>query len=493
MHELVPSLNEFLRLPQKGNLIPIYKEILVDLDTPVAAFKKVDNGRSAFLLESMEGGEKWGRYSFIGIDPMLIFRSKGRCIEVIVDGNHRQLTGEPLDTLRDIMKGFYPVAVGDLPRFYGGAVGYISYDMVRFFERLPEISRRDIDFYDSYFIIPEILIVFDNISHMVKIIANVHTDGSRESIYREAERKIEDFVERLRSPIGDTPDKRRPEELREPISFSSNFKREDFIDSVEKAKSYIRAGDIIQVVLSQRFETPLDIEPFDIYRTLRVINPSPYMFFLRLDDTVLIGSSPEILVRLEGDDIVTRPIAGTRPRGNNEIEDRRLEQELLKDPKEIAEHIMLVDLGRNDVGRVARTGTVRVDEVMTIERYSHVMHMVSNVTGKLMPDEDAFGVLKACFPAGTLTGAPKVRAMEIIEELEPNRRGVYGGCVGYFGFSGNMDMCITIRTLVIRDGNVYVQAGAGIVADSVPEREFEETVNKAKAMLQAVEMAREYF
>ncbi len=482
MHTTIPSVKEFETRTEEGNLIPIYREVFVDTETPVSAYLKI-GGRMSFLLESVEGGEKWGRYSFIGIHPRVVFRSKGRVVEIEERGRLERREGDPLDLLRDLLKGFKPVEVEGLPRFYGGAVGYLGYDMVRFFERLPEIAKRDIDTYDSFFIIPDTLLIFDNLNHKAKIVSNAY-GGDREA-YREAEERIEEVIRRLEGPLRPRERKVREGELR----FKSNMERERFLKAVERAKGYIEEGDVVQVVLSQRFETDLQVDPFDIYRALRVINPSPYMFFLNLDDMYLIGSSPEILVRLEGRNIVTRPIAGTRPRGRDEEEDRRLEEELLNDPKEIAEHIMLVDLGRNDLGRVAEIGTVTVDELMTVERYSHVMHIVSNVRGILKEGEDAFSVLRACFPAGTLTGAPKVRAMEIIEELEPCRRGVYGGSVGYFGFSGNMDMCITIRTLLVKGGKVYIQAGAGIVADSIPEREYEETVNKAKGMLKAVELA----
>ena len=478
----LPSMEGPQRM-REVDLIPLYKEIFVDTETPVSAFLKVGGGMS-FLLESVEGGEKWGRYSFIGIHPRMVFRSRGRVAEIEECGRTTERVGDPLELLQGILKGFRPVEVEGLPRFYGGAVGYVSYDTVRFFERLPEVAERDIEIYDTFFIVPDTLLIFDNVSHKAKIVSNAY--GRSRGARKEAEERIEAVIERLRAPLST---ERKPPPAR-PHIFKSNMEKEEFLRAVRKAKGYIEGGDVVQVVLSQRFETDLDVDPFDIYRALRVINPSPYMFFLNLGDTCLIGSSPEILVRLERGMIVTRPIAGTRPRGRDEEEDRRFEEDLLKDPKEIAEHVMLVDLGRNDLGRVAEVGTVKVDEFMTVERYSHVMHIVSNVSGILREGEDAFSLLRACFPAGTLTGAPKVRAMEIIEELEPCRRGVYGGSVGYFGFSGNMDMCITIRTILVKDGRIYVQAGAGIVADSQPEREYEETVNKAKAMLKAVELAR---
>ncbi|MBI3398766.1 MAG: anthranilate synthase component I [Deltaproteobacteria bacterium] len=487
-----PSLEDFMHRAEKGNLIPVFKEIMADMETPVSAFKSIDKGGVAFLLESVEGGEKWGRYSLLGIDPRIIFKSKGDNIEIITDGKSDKRKGDPIAVLKEILSRYRPVVGDALPRFYGGAVGYIGYDMVKFFEDLPDIAPCDVDIYDAFFVITDTVLVFDNLEHKVKIIANaLIEEGDRAAhVYKKAVKKIDAIVKRLEI---NPPGSRKKKTARKVSSaeIASNFPKRKFIDGVLKAKEYIQAGDIIQVVLSQRFETKLDVEPFDIYRALRVINPSPYMFYLRLDGIELIGSSPEILVRVEGKDVDVRPLAGTRPRGKNEVEDKRLEEELLKDPKEIAEHIMLVDLGRNDVGRVAETGSVAVNELMVVERYSHVMHIVSNVYGQLKRNKDSFDALRACFPAGTLTGAPKVRAMEIIEEIEPCKRGAYGGSVGYFGFSGNMDMAITIRTLVVKNDKIYIQAGAGIVADSEPEKEYQETINKSKAMLKAVEMARE--
>ena len=494
IHTVIPTRDEFLNKATEGNLIPVYKEIFADLETPVSAFKKVDTSGNSFLFESVEQGENWGRYSFIGVDPRIVFRSKGTTLEIIEDGQTSTTDGDPLQAIRNILKQFTPVKTEGLPRFYGGLVGYFSYDMVRFFERLPSTANRDVDVYDSCFVAPDTILVFDNISHTIKVIANAFIPESDPGqAYDKAVSRIDDMVKRLKTPLPSQPstDAISDRDSDKTEGFSSNFSRDEFMAATRKIKAYIRDGDVIQTVLSQRFETVLDVDPFDIYRALRIINPSPYMFYIRLDGTILVGSSPEILVRVEDRKVMVRPIAGTRPRGKTEQHDQDLEKELLKDPKERAEHVMLVDLGRNDVGRVARTGSVNVDELMAVERYSHVMHIVSNVSGILQDDEDAFSALKACFPAGTLSGAPKVRAMEIIEELEPNRRGIYGGSVGYFSFSGNMDMCIAIRTLVIKDGRVYAQAGAGIVADSVPETEFEETVNKVRALFKAVEMARQ--
>lgn len=486
-------------MSKRGNLIPVYREVLADMETPVSAFKKVDDGGPAILLESVEGGEKWGRYSFLITSPRLIFRSKGEKVEPLSPiktlgdrhgGGVTTREGDPLSILKEVLSGYRPVGGEGLPRFYGGAVGYIGYDMVRFFEALPDISLKDLDIPDCLFFITDSILIFDNLEHKIKVVSNVYLSPGDEPVeaYERAKGRLGALVRRLRQPI-------QGQGVIEPKPSSkvvtSNFPKEAFVKGVLKAKGYISAGDAIQVVLSQRLQTPLDIEPFDIYRALRVVNPSPYMFYMRLDGLTLIGSSPEILVRVEDGEIDLRPIAGTRPRGKTSIEDIGLEEGLLNDPKERAEHIMLVDLGRNDIGRVAETGSVSVNELMVVEKYSHVMHIVSNVHGRLKRGKDAFDVLRACFPAGTLTGAPKVRAMEIIEEIEPCKRGAYGGSVGYFSFSGNMDMCITIRTLVIMDGKIYMQAGAGIVADSDPEKEYEETMNKAKAMLKAVEMARE--
>src|SRR3989338_3029531 len=471
-----PSLEGFIDKAKTGNLIPIFREIMADMDTPVSAFQNIDKGGPAFLFESVEGGEKWGRYSLLGVEPKVIFKSKGDNIEIISGSEKDTRKGDPITILKEMLSGYRPVPAGDLPRFYGGAVGYIGYDMVRFFENLPDTGLSDIGIYDGFFVITDTVLVFDNLEHKIKVVANAFI-GDKDTpadIYKKAVKKIDVLVERLRGKVRSLNVERGSSKSKTENTdrgIVSNFTKEKFMDGALKVKEYIQAGDAIQVVLSQRFETGLDVEPFDIYRALRIINPSPYMFYLRLDGIELIGSSPEILVRVDGRDIDVRPIAGTRPRGKDNVLDKKLEEELLKDPKEIAEHIMLVDLGRNDVGRVAEAGSVSVNELMLVERYSHVMHIVSNVHGQLRQDKDSFDALRACFPAGTLTGAPKVRAMEIIEEIEPVKRGVYGGSVGYFGFSGNMDMAITIRTLVVKDGKIYIQAGAGIVADSVPEKE----------------------
>ncbi|MEW6615942.1 MAG: anthranilate synthase component I [Thermodesulfobacteriota bacterium] len=487
-----PSFEEFSRKAKEGNLIPVYRDILADMETPVSAFQKINGGKYSFLLESVEGGEKWARYSFLGFNPSIIFRSKGNTVEIISGKNTEEWKNvkSPLDKLRDLMREYKPVTMDGLPRFFGGAVGYLSYDMVRFFEELPDNTTDDLNIYDSFFVITDTILIFDSLKQTMKVVSNVYlNDGcDLESVYREAARKIDSIVSKLKEPLSreSIPITRQPS-----LNITSNLSKEEFENIVAKAKEHIVAGDIIQVVLSQRFQTQADIDPMNIYRSLRIINPSPYMFYLKFDDLMVVGSSPEVMVRVENNRIALRPIAGTRPRGKTPEDDQALEKDLLQDPKEIAEHIMLVDLGRNDVGRVAKTATVNVNELMVIERYSHVMHIVSNVQGVLADDKDCFDVLKACFPAGTVSGAPKVRAMEIIEDLEPARRGPYAGAVGYFSFSANMDFCITIRTVIIKDRTIYIQVGAGIVADSEPDKEWSETVNKAKAMMKALEMAKD--
>ncbi|BCB95275.1 anthranilate synthase component I [Dissulfurispira thermophila] len=488
---LNPQFDKFEELSRYGNLIPVYKEIFADVETPVSAFLKL-NKKPSFLLESVVGGEKWARYSFIGIMPSITVTYKEKTTEIIEQrsGNKKVIEGNPLDVIKNIISRFKPVDIKALPRFSGGFVGYIGYDVVKLFERVPDISKPEIDMPDIFLMLTDTILIFDNLRQTIKIVHNIYTEGrDLKDAYKEAEDRIDEIISDLRTEKKTLPMLFKPVENKDINSsgFSSNFTKEGFLNAVEKAKEYIMSGDIVQVVLSQRFEKQSNASPFDIYRTLRIINPSPYMYYLDTGDSQIVGSSPEILVRLEGDKITLRPIAGTRKRGETEEEDKALESDLKKDPKEIAEHIMLVDLGRNDVGRVAEIGSVKVTELMTIERYSHVMHMVSNVEGRLKKGLDAFDVFKACFPAGTVSGAPKVRAMEIIEELEPTKRGPYAGAIGYFSYSKNMDTCITIRTLIIKDGRVYVQAGAGIVADSIPENEYTETVNKAMAMMKAVE------
>jgi anthranilate synthase component 1 len=485
------TFEEFAVLATQGNVIPLYREILADYDTPVSAFAKIDHGPAAYLLESVEGGENWARYSFLGSGaPAVICEREGDLL-VTHGGRTRRVPskGDPLARLRELMEEYRPVVVPGLPRFVGGAVGYLGYDVVRTFEDLPFRRKDGLGLPDLSFLITDTVLIFDNVSQKITVVANAHLRSRRDrdlrSAYAEATARIERMIDRLKRPLRH----RRPRRRHKPLVFTSNMSKADFEKMVVRAKEYIGAGDIFQCVLSQRWETQIRTKPFELYRALRVINPSPYMYYLRIGGVELVGSSPEILVRCEDGQIIVRPIAGTRRRGRTEVEDRRMEADLLADGKERAEHIMLVDLGRNDVGRVAQKGTVRVDGLMQVERYSHVMHMVSNATGRLDKDKTIYDVLAACFPAGTVSGAPKIRAMEIIEELEPTRRGPYAGAVGYLSFSGNMDMCINIRTIVISGHQAYVQAGAGIVADSDPQREYEETCNKARAMMRAIELA----
>jgi len=485
-----PSLEEFKKLAKSGNLIPVYKEILADLDTPVSAYMKIGDGDYSFLLESVEGGEKWARYCFLGCDPAVVVSSKGRNITIDENGKRQQSkieSGTPLSAIKEILARYNPVDVPGLPRFSGGAVGFISYDMVRFFEDLPEDTADDLNVPDSQFIITDTMLVFDNISQTIKMVSNAFIESDDlDEVYEQTIKKIGLLEEKLKTPLKIST--QANEEVVQP-KFKSNFEKEKFKGAVDKVKQYILEGDAIQVVLSQRLSFDIKKQAFDIYRALRTVNPSPYMYFLKFGDIEVVGSSPEILVRLEDENVEVRPIAGTRKRGKNEEEDVVLEKDLLQDEKELAEHIMLVDLGRNDLGRVAKISSVEVNESFTVERYSHVMHIVSNVRGILKEGLDCFDVLEATFPAGTVSGAPKIRAMEIIEEMEPNRRGLYAGAVGYIGFSGNMDTAIAIRTLVVKEQTAYLGVGAGIVADSVPESEFEETMNKGRALLKAVELA----
>jgi anthranilate synthase component 1 len=492
-----PSLQEFLKLSDKGNAIPVYKEINADLDTPVSAFLKIKKSDYAFLLESVEGQEKIARYSFLGSNPYLVFRSKANRIEILYPQSKlkkRFLTPtSPLNEIKNIMKDFKAATVRGLPRFSGGLVGFMGYDTLRFFEDIPDKNLDDLKLPDCIFVLTDTILIFDHVNHTIKIVTNIIlpkkgkrlTLAQKRNIYYLALKKIESIQKDFMQPIRQKEAKTR--EKRPNTNISSNFTKSGFQNIVNKAKIYIKKGDIIQVVLSQRFKLKINRAPFEIYRNLRSLNPSPYMYFLQFKDVFLIGSSPEMLVRCEDGLIQTRPIAGTRHRGSTEDEDEDLAQELLTDKKEKAEHLMLVDLGRNDLGRVSVSGTVKVNEFMNVEKYSHVMHLVSEVRGELEGKKyDIYDVLKAAFPAGTVSGSPKIRAMEIIDELENLRRGIYAGCVGYFSFSHNMDTCITIRTIVVKDDCAYVQAGAGIVADSVPQKEYQESVNKAKALIEAI-------
>ncbi|MCY3741552.1 MAG: anthranilate synthase component I [Candidatus Poribacteria bacterium] len=491
-----PTLEEFREKAKLGNTVPVYRPILADMETPVSAFYKLMPDNYAFLLESVEGGENIARYSFLGSQPSMLFHSKGHqvTIEYLEKGETvSQEYEDPLKALEEVMQGYQPVDVEGLPQFHGGAVGYMSYDMVRFVEELPDNTEDELQLPDCFFMIAETILVFDHVNHQIKIVANAHIDGDVDAAYTDAVAKIGALVEKL-TAASDTHLRRNredrfsnpPETVPDP---DSNFTQPAYEEAVLRAKEYIAAGDIIQVVPSQRFNRPVSVDPFDIYRALRVVNPSPYMYYLKLNSFDIVGASPEMMVRVEDGIVQTVPIAGTRPRGKTPEEDRELGEALIADPKERAEHVMLVDLGRNDLGRVCEYHTVEVTELMIVERFSHVMHIVSHVVGRLRENLTAFDVIRACLPAGTLSGAPKIRAMEIIDELEPTRRGTYGGTVGYFSFSGSADTAITIRTAVIKDGTAYVQAGGGVVADSVPETEYYETMSKAWALLSAIEMA----
>jgi len=494
----IPSAEVFADFLRSAKLIPVCTEVIADLDTPLTLFAKVAAEHShIFLFESMEGGEKWGRYSFIGFDPLVTFESRQNEVRISeVRGatkTEEQFQANPLLAIKILVEELQAAEVAGLPKFCGGAVGFLGYDMVRFMEDLPD-SRPLLDLPDSSFMVPGIVLIHDSFRQTVTVVCWVRVEqgADGERLYADATRRIDEIIEILKAPVP-VQARNSAEGTSAAHVFSTNMDAAQFHAMVERAKEYILAGDIIQVVLSQRFHTETDIDPTVLYRALRHINPSPYLFFLKLGDLIQIGSSPEILVRKEGQTIELRPIAGTRKRGLTEQEDRRLEEELLADPKERAEHLMLVDLGRNDVGRVAQGGSVEVRDLLVIERYSHVMHIVSGVHGVLEAGRDQFDVLAACFPAGTVSGAPKIRAMQIIDELEPDRRGPYAGSVGYFGFSGNMDFCITIRTFIMQGRNLWIQAGAGIVADSDPDKEFEETLNKSMGLRRAVELVEKGF
>jgi anthranilate synthase component 1 len=487
-----PNFSKFSELAQQYRWVPVYRRLLSDVLTPVTGFRKLDDGQSACLFESVIGGEKVGRYSFISADPYLTISAWRN--EVHVDsaaGREVLHCDNPLDELRRRLQEVRAAHPPNLPPFIGGAIGYAGYDVVRYAERLPNAPEDDRQLPDLSFGFYDRMVIFDNVTKTMYVVAMARVDrhqGDLQAAYDEACQRVDAWVQRLTAPAvdlapTDIDTDRHPET---DLAAVSNFEQAQFEKAVERCVEYIRAGDIFQVVISQRMAVPVRSEPFEIYRTLRVVNPSPFMFFLRTPETILVGSSPEIMCRVMNGRITVRPLAGTRPRGKTYDEDVRLAEELLADPKERAEHVMLVDLGRNDVGRVAEYGTVKLSDVMTIERYSHVMHITSNVTGQLRPGKDAFDALQACLPAGTVSGAPKVRAMEIIDELEPHRRGPYAGAVGYMDFAGNMDTCIALRTIVVQNGTAYVQAGAGIVADSVPASEYQETLNKARGLLRAI-------
>jgi len=487
------SLEDFKRLAEKHNVIPVFKEVLSDIDTPLSVFLKVSSPeRFNFLFESVEQGENVGRYSFIGSSLPVYIKIKNRYVEFYDNGKLEcKETDDPIDQIKEKIEKFNPAKIDGLPPFWGGFVGYVSYDVIHFYEPVPDVKPDTLRLPDIYFFLSDEVVVFDNVNHSIKIIVSAILDenSSVEEKYYESISRIEKIEEKLSRDVKINRLSVKNIKSVNIQEWKSNFKKEDFLKAVEKCKHYIKEGDIIQVVISQRFSKKLKTDPINVYRSVRAINPSPYLFYLDLRDIKLIGSSPEILVSVINGKILTKPIAGTRPRGKTVEEDRLLREELLNDEKERAEHLMLVDLARNDVGKVSEKGSVKVDRFMYIENYSHVMHIVSDVSGKLREGLHPLDVLKSVFPVGTVSGAPKVRAMQIIEELEPDKRGPYAGAVGYVSFDGNIDTAIAIRTAVVQKDNIYIQAGAGIVADSIPEREYEETVNKAKAMIKAVEIA----
>ena len=467
-----PTLDEVRQLKKYGNLVPVYHEIMADLETPVSAYLKIARGNHSFLLESVEGGEHIARYSFIGTEPSLVLKAGDKA---------------PTDPLRLIEKEFSKFRLtptAGLPRFHGGMVGYLGYEVAGYFEKLPSPDHDPLGLPEFMLMLADTLLVFDHLTHKIKVVSHAHLDDDVDTAYLEATHKIDRLVDRLKQPV---PSEASPAILPPQSPVSSNLSQAEFESRVSQAKDYIYAGDVIQVVLSLRLAKPISASPFAIYRALRSLNPSPYMYYLHLGDFHIIGASPELLVRVEDGMVSNHPIAGTRPRGKSAAQDSALEEELRNDEKECAEHIMLVDLGRNDIGRVSEPGTVEVTQLMDVERYSHVMHLVSHVQGKLRAGLSQFDALRAGFPAGTVSGAPKIRAMEIIAELEPDKRGPYAGAVGYFDFSGNLDTAIAIRTIVITNGIAYIQAGAGIVADSIPEREYQESLSKAQALLTAIE------
>jgi anthranilate synthase component 1 len=478
-----PTLEEARAMADRGNLCPVYREVSADLETPVSAYLKVARGRHSFLLESVEGGERLARYSFIGTEPYRVLRSGP-------SPAFDQWRGDPLVAIEDELRRFQVVPVPGLPRFHGGAVGYLSYEVARYFEpRLPAPEADPLGLPEAIFLFLDTLLVFDHLQHRIKVVSHCRLDGDIDAAYRQAAWRIEELVERLARPLTVLPYGQEAPAGVAREGVTSNVAREDYLAKVERCREYIVGGDIYQVQISQRFQRPTLAHPFEVYRALRTINPSPYMYYLELGDAQIVGASPEMLVRVEDGLVETHPIAGTRRRGRDFEDERRMEEELRTDEKERAEHIMLVDLARNDIGRISQPGTVKVTQLMEVERYSHVMHLVSHVVGRLRPEMTSYDALRACFPAGTVSGAPKIRAMEVIAEMEPDRRGPYAGAVGYFDLSGNLDTAITIRTIVMKDGVAYAQAAGGIVFDSVPELEYMETQNKARALLRAIEQA----
>ncbi|MDD5094029.1 MAG: anthranilate synthase component I [Dehalococcoidia bacterium] len=494
MIRYIPDREFFRQKAKKGGLIPVCRELAADMDTPVSVFLKLGQEPPTFLLESVEQGENLGRYSFMGLGHSMVLESRGNQAIIRNGAKDQKIdlkSRDPLHLIQEILGRRQAVKIPGLPPFCGGAVGYLAYDIVNFFEELPRCSQDELGLPDSLFLFTDTMLAFDHVQRKLKIIANAYIDDNADAAYDEAISKIENIVASLTGPL---PPQTQAYIATDAASsggkeMASNFSREGFMEMVKASKEYIAAGDVIQIVVSQRLRRQTSAQPFDIYRALRMLNPSPYMFYFNFGGFQLIGSSPEVLVKALGDRAISRPIAGTRPRGASEEEDQALIAELLADPKERAEHVMLVDLARNDLGRVCQYGTVTVPELMVIEKYSHVSHIVSQVEGKLNPSEDAFSLLRASFPAGTVSGAPKIRAMEIIAELEKTKRGPYAGAVGYFDFAGNMDTCITIRTIVMKDDTVYLQAGAGIVADSDPATEYQESMNKMKALERAITIA----
>jgi anthranilate synthase component 1 len=495
-----PTQDQFLEKAKQGNLVPVWRELLADQDTPLSCYERLCahlkargyESASTFLLESVEGGEHIARYSFLGGLPRAMIRSKDGVTEIDENGQVQRFeTSDPLTVLQDYMAQFKPVTDDALPRFFGGAVGYLGYDMIRHFEpRVPINRENSLDWPEMVFMVADAIIIFDRVRHTLKVVVNAFIENDPAKAYQEAVARVDELCEALATSVPHVLVDAGEEA--EDLPLHSNMTPSEFGDAVERCKEYIRAGDIIQAVLSQRFEVERPGSPHAVYRALRSVNPSPYMYCLEFGPQCIVGSSPEVHVRCEDGMVEVRPIAGTRPRGVDAETDRALADELLADPKERAEHIMLVDLGRNDIGRVCKYGTVRVPELMTIERYSHVMHIVSDVVGRMDDRHTVYDLMRSTFPAGTVSGAPKIRAMEIIAELESVHRGPYAGAVGYFSFTGNLDSCITIRTVLMDGDRAYVQAGAGIVADSDPEKEYQETCNKARGMLKALALSRHF-
>ncbi|WP_059052521.1 anthranilate synthase component I [Paenibacillus senegalimassiliensis] len=495
-----PQVEEVIALASQYNLIPIARTLLADLETPIRIFRRIAQRERAFLLESVEGGSQWARYSFIGTDPFLLISAKKGEVTIEREGVKERLRSDkPLDELKAILRGYRSPKLPEMPPFTGGAIGFFGYDLLQYYEKLPSHPVDDLNLQDMQFMFCDQIIVFDHVKQRILLISNVHVKpGARDEEIRQAyelaERKLDEAADLLQEEgAGESFNRRPVPSITDLGDIRSNLTKEQFIANVETAKDYIRAGDIFQVVLSQRFHIETEVDPLHVYRVLRTMNPSPYMYYLKLDEEIIVGTSPEALVKVENGRVETRPIAGTRPRGDTEESDLALEAELLQDEKERAEHLMLVDLGRNDLGRVSDFGSVKCESYMEVERYSHVMHLVSKVSGQLREDKDFFDAFLSCLPAGTVSGAPKLRAMEIIAELEREARGTYAGAIGYLGFSGNMDSCITIRTIVFKGGKAYVQAGGGIVWDSIPENEYQESVNKAKALLTAIRTAEQMF